>query len=225
MFDHQAKINYFLERARQGADPNEAAAAFGVTIEPANVAPGEVYWRVIGIYHLEGSENHGQSNIFLEALDDQGRRAFPTWAGWTWKGRQDHEPARPVLLDKPASEPAGNINLGFKQTASVWIVGPYADSLDDSDKIHGLHTRHGGVAATGNYNGHHSFFALFQRTVKVEEGTGDDPGQGSPPPVSDWRLSLTPQRMWILENPHEIAGLIDDLKRLLDEATGRGGAG
>ena len=46
---------------------NHALTKFGVRVVAADVAPGEMYWRVIGIHHLLPMENRGDHHIYLEA--------------------------------------------------------------------------------------------------------------------------------------------------------------
>ena len=98
----------FIENLKSSPEPITPEAKFGVRIVRANVAEGEVYWRVIGIHHLLPEENYSNRNVYIEALDEQGKRIRNpiAWAGWTWDGRQGHERADPTPLDKPDNEAA-----------------------------------------------------------------------------------------------------------------------
>lgn len=147
------------------------AKAYGVAISPATVQSGSTYWRCIGVHHLTGSENGGKNNIFLDVLNEQGQRTGPPWSlvDWTWEGRRPEEKVGLVVLDKPPSEPGGNIGLGAAQIASVWVAGRV------SDVVTGLQTA--GIddpnEEPGNHRYHHSFYVVWQR---VKAGT-------EPPPV------------------------------------------
>lgn len=190
-FNHIDKNRHFLH------NPGNEAGAFGVSVIPAAVKTGQTYWKFIGVYHLSGEENHGQSNVFLEALDEQGRRVIPAWVGWTWDGRTPSERADPVALDKPATEPAGNINLGFNQTVTVRVNGPNRDSEDISDKVTGLHTRHGGVSTSGNYSGHHSFYVLWQRAIAGQKPDPEPEPDPDPPPAGTITKTFEDEEMKI----------------------------
>lgn len=173
-FDHQQYNRQYLLNIRDGNPPiNDALANYGVRIVEANVTEGETYWRVIGIHHLEPRENFSKHNVYLEALDETGRRVQNpiAWAGWTWKGRRPEERADPIPLDKPAYEAAGNIAMHFGQVISVWIKGLSHDADEKSDHVENLHTAHPDEpTADGsllNTLGHHSFYVVFQRTRKA----------------------------------------------------------
>lgn len=171
---HQYNTQYTLN-ARAGGEPlNDAAHPYDVRIKPAaNVAEGETYWRVIGIHHLTPLENFSNHHVYIEALDEEGRRIQNpiAWAGWSWEGRQPQERADPVALDKPDYEAAGNIAMFFGQTVSVWLKGQNRDGNDKTDTVENLHSRHPDEPlADGrllNTLGHHSFYVVFQRTRKA----------------------------------------------------------
>lgn len=152
------------------------AANYGVRIVPAVIPPGGWYWKAIRVRHLSGAENHGQHNVFINALNVGGGRALGTWAGWTWEGKQPGERADPVALDKPPTDFAmGNLAMHWGQIVSVWMIG--ADRLrpDASDRVENMHTAHPDEEA-GNTRGHHSFEVDFQW---VEEG--EKPPEPEPP--------------------------------------------
>ncbi len=178
---HQEYIAKFLDALKQTGKPyDDAGERFATRIEPAAVAAGEVYWRVIGVHHLTPDENQWNHNVYLEALDEAGQRiaAPPAWVGWTWENRQPDEEARPQPLDKGAGEPAGNIPLGRGQKLAVWIAGLGQNAAEKSDRVTNLHSFHPDEkAADGqllNSVGHHSFYVVFQRT-KVMNGNGGLP--------------------------------------------------
>jgi hypothetical protein len=165
-------IQQFLAAAQAGQVTNDAAADYGVRIQEANVADGDLYWRVIGVHHLLPTENQGDHTILIEALDEAGNRIRQgkAFAAFTWEGRQDGPDAR--ALDKVDSDPMGcDFPMGLNGTHSVWMRGWAQSSNDPSDRVEKLHTRHKdepfGVPAPGNTTGHHSFYVLFQLTRRV----------------------------------------------------------
>jgi hypothetical protein len=143
-FNHQSYNQIYLKNIQAGGAPINDAAAYGVRVVEANVPPGTPYWRIIGLHHLLPAENVGMHNIFLEALDENGRRVRNpiAWGGWTWENRQPNERANPVALDKPDYETAGNIAMFFGQKVSVWINGRQPNATDPTDKVENLHTAH-----------------------------------------------------------------------------------
>jgi hypothetical protein len=173
-FNHQQYNTEYILNIKNGLDPiNDAAQKYGVRIIEADVAEGELYWQIIGVHHLLPRENFSKHNVYIEALDENGARIRNpiAWAGWTWKGRQPHERADPISLDKPDFEAAGNIAMHFGQIVSVWISGQSRDAQDKSDRLENLHTAHPDEptpdGALLNTLGHHSFYVVFQRTRKT----------------------------------------------------------
>lgn len=160
------------------------ATAYGVSITPAKtpegqpIPAGQTYYRVLGVHHLTGPENSGKNNVFLDVLDEQGKRIGPPWplVDWTWKDKRPNETAGLVVLDKPKDEPGGNIGLHAAQIASVWIPGR------PSEVVTGLQTA--GIddpnEEPGNHRYHNSFYVVFQRTVK-----GGTPPPVDPPPTEE----------------------------------------
>ncbi len=174
-FNHLQYNSAYVVNARNNGDPmNGAATPYGVRIVKADVAEGEIYWKVIGIHHLLPRENFSKHNVYIEALDEEGRRFRNpiAWAGWTWQGKRPDERADPVALDKPDSEAAGNIAMHFGQNVTVWIKGLSSGANDKSDRVENLHTAHPDEPLPDgsllNTLGHHSFYVVFQRTRKTE---------------------------------------------------------
>lgn len=173
-FNHQQYNTTYLLNARENNEPmNETAQKYGVRIVEADVAEGETYWKVIGVHHLLPRENFSKHNVYVEVLDENGRRVSNpiAWAGWTWQGRRSDERADPLPLDKPAFEAAGNVAMHFGQNVSIWIKGLSRDANDKSDRVENLHTAHPDEPLPDgsllNTLGHHSFYVVFQRTRKA----------------------------------------------------------
>jgi hypothetical protein len=157
-----------------GGQAYNDAPKYGVKIQAAQVADGELYWRVIGVHHLLPSENGGDHTILVEALDEQGNRIRQgkVWAARTWENNAD--PPEAKALDKGPSDPAGcDFPMNFGQTNSVWIQGDHRNANDPSERVEKIHTRHDDEP-DGNTRGHHSFYVAFQRTRKAPTVLDED---------------------------------------------------
>jgi len=137
------------------------AVAYGVEIQPAQVEKGEQYWKVIKVHHLSPVENHGNHNVYVDLLDKDGNRIYGAKARATWQGGQGE-----VTIDKPENEPGTNFPLWKHQVCTAEGLGL------PSDKVVNLHSGHpdeAGPPAWGNTLFHHSFYVIFQRTIKEGE--------------------------------------------------------
>ena len=171
--DHQAYNKKFLETIQStGKYFDDATQNYAVEIVEADVAEGETYWRLIGVHHLLPRENGGNHHVYLDVLDENGKRIRPTaWVGWSWLGRRPEESAPPVPSDKPDNEPGTNVVINRGQIIEVWVVGTNRDAKDKSDMVKNLHANHPDEVlpdgAKLNTIGHHSFYVAFQRTKKT----------------------------------------------------------
>jgi hypothetical protein len=158
MFDAAKYAALFVQRQGDFTD----CAKYSVSV---NVLAGTMY-RCIGVHHLTPDENMGNHNIYVDVLDESGKRVKNAVVNWNWVGQKASEQSPPVVLDKPASEPGGNIALGAGQIVTVWVSG------GTSDVIANLRTDHPDEGA-GNTRYHHSFYVVWQR--------GKAPGPPQPP--------------------------------------------
>jgi hypothetical protein len=154
---------------------NNALTKFGVKVVTADVAPGETYWRVIGIHHLLPKENRGDHHIYLESLNEAGERISPSPPEAIWANSQFGNISEPVKLEKPAAEPAGNIPMWEGNTYKARIRGLSLSATDKSDVVENVHTDHPDEPLPsdglgGNTRFHHSFYVVFQRTRKGSDG-------------------------------------------------------
>lgn len=163
---HKQVKQRFLERA--GGAPLNEAERYSATVEPAQVDAGEEHWRVLGVYHLSADENRGRHAVYVDAVDEQGRRVQDPnlRIGWSWAGRKPDEGAPPAPLDKQEGEPAGNVPINNQDTVvEVWIEGN-----GPSDRVRGLTSKHPDERTPkgeiGNSFGHHSYYVLFQKARK-----------------------------------------------------------
>jgi hypothetical protein len=183
-FNCQLYSGWFVNKTPEGNErTRNAQEQYEVNIVAANVSEGETYWKAIGVHHLLPEENQSNHNVFLEALDEAGHRvqAPCALAGWTWKDKKPGEHVNPVVLDKPLSEPAGNIAVFPPQKIAVWIQGLPQGPEAKSDHVENLHTMHddecGPKGEIWNSYGHHSFYVVFQRTRKGADIKGTISGQ------------------------------------------------
>ena len=143
------------------------AESYGVRIKPAAVPEGEACWRVSRVHHLTPSENHGLSHIFVDILDEAGRRIYGSRVHVSWNtGSGD------PIVDKPANEPGTNFPMFEGGVFAVEALGRPGDTPLPSDRVENIHTNHPSEGE-GNAPGHHSFLVVFQRSIA---------GDALPPP-------------------------------------------
>ena len=146
--------------------PINDAAAYGVTVEPATVAPGGWYWQAARVHHLTPEENGGNHHLFMDVRDPAlgapddpyGGRLFGARLKVSWDGGEQF-----VTIDKPLSEPGANFPMWKWQVCAVKTLGLSGQELP-SDRVAGMHTGHPDEAP-GNTLFHHSFSITF---VKVQ---------------------------------------------------------
>jgi hypothetical protein len=136
-FDFQS----LAQQALNLPGPFNMAADYGVSIRNARSVTA---WRCILAYHLTPDENANRHCIFIECLDEQGRRTREPVINWY--ANQD-TPMQSAPLDGVDSLPAAIIKLRSYDTVSVRIN----DGTPNID------------SGTGIDYGHHSFFLVFQR--------------------------------------------------------------
>jgi hypothetical protein len=164
-FRGKTYIEQYLAALPGGQVVNDAAAKYGVRIREALVADGQLYWRVIGVHHLKSEEGEGTNTVLVEALDEHGNRIREgkVWAANTFEGSNSQEVR---ALDKASTDPMGCDFPMFKHgTYSVWMEGATKDAHEPSDHAEKFHTRHDDEGSGATW-GHHSFFVVFQRTLK-----------------------------------------------------------
>lgn len=149
-----------INDALGGGTVNDAVA-YGVEIQLAQVEKGQKYWKVIKVHHLSPVENHGNHNIYVDLLDEEGKRIYGAKALMTWQGGQGE-----ATIDKPENEPGTNFPLWKHQVGTVEGVGLPSDRVVN---LHSGHLDEPGPPAWGNTLFHHSFYVVFQRAIKDGE--------------------------------------------------------
>lgn len=179
-FQHKTYTVNFLDHIRTSREPQQPDPKYGVRLQPAAVAVGATYWRIIGVHHLLPEENGSRHHAFVEVLDEQGQRVrnVNLKIGWSWEGRT--EPDLTTPLDKPDNEPAGDVPIEHGMKLSLWLTG----DGNPSDRVANLHYLHPDErTASGeiwNSVGHHSFYIVFQRTTKAQSSPGEPPKVETP---------------------------------------------
>jgi hypothetical protein len=125
-------------------------AALGVRLEPANVAPGQFYWRLVEARWADEAQSAGRHSIFIEALNAQGSRSVGQTVLVQWASGQ----VNLCVEDRPA--PDWGANFGMYNT-----LGSYAVRVGGapSDRVVGMGL---GTATAPNFTVHTSFYLTFQ---------------------------------------------------------------
>lgn len=144
------------------------AQAYGVAIEPAEVAAGGWYWQAVRVHHLTPEENNGNHHIYIDLRDPAlgashplGGRVYGAQARVTWTGGEQI-----AIIEKPLNEPGTNVPMWQWQVCALLALG-LPDAELPSDRVTGLQTGHPDEAP-GNTLFHHSFEVIY---VKVQAPT------------------------------------------------------
>ena len=173
MFQHTNYNSQFLSQPC-GA---QAVTQYGVQVAPTTASAGTLGWKIIGVHHLTPDENRSRHHAFVEVLDENGQRIKDPNLRicWSWAGRSNDQAAPPKLLDKPDSEPAGDVPIEKGMELEVWIEGDGCPS----DRVSKLSTHHndepGPNGELWNTIGHHSYYVVFQR----QHNNGTSPNNGN----------------------------------------------
>ena len=132
------------------------AEAYGVEIIPADVEPGQVYWKAIRVHHLTPEENNGRHHIFLDAIDEAGERLYGALFAILWDGGSDT-----VTIEQQPPEAGANFPMWKWQVCSVEGMGA------PSDRVINLRTDHPDEPP-GNTLFHHSFAITYLHTIAEE---------------------------------------------------------
>lgn len=188
----------FIDTIKNTGQPYLDTLNYGIALT-AVAGPSQPHWRIIGIHHLTGPENHGQHHLFVDVLNEQGERINNSQVTI----RRNGQTPATLTLDKPANEPGTNTHMHFNDTLSIsvnWAGLP-------SDTAAGFHTRHEDDDPPGTTRGHHSYYIVFQKTAGVTDhlpGPPDD-GIGASLPTNGSTLEA---ELWAAGQP-----LIQDFNR------------
>ncbi len=177
----------FLKKVKLDEPVFNNSASYGVEItkisDTSVPVEAEQYWRVIGVYHLKGSENMGNHHTYCDVLDGDGKRINQSRLALT----QGNAAPLFAVVDKPANEAGTNFPVWAKTRVAVSVAYP-GDNPLPSESVTGIRSDHPDEEP-GNTWGHHSFYVVFQLTKISEQGTTDP--TGPEPPVTPLSLEET----------------------------------
>lgn len=181
----------FIDAINSTQQPYLDTQNYGITITPV-ADPSQPHWRIVGIHHLTGPENHGQHHLFVEVLNDQGERIQNSQV----TVRRNDQPPALLTLDKPAHEPGTNTHMHFNDNLSITVNW---EGLP-SETAFGFHTRHDDDDPPGTTRGHHSYYIVFQKSAGVTDQPSDptDDGIGVSPPADGSDLEA---ELWAVGHP------------------------
>jgi hypothetical protein len=125
-------------------------AGLGVRIEPVGTSEGQLHWRLVEARWANEQESAGRHSIFVEVIDQQGRRAAGQTVLIQWAGGAA---PLPVKADAP---PGCAVDFGMYNTlGSYWVsIGGMP-----SDRVTGLGL---GTQESPNFTIHTSFYLTFR---------------------------------------------------------------
>lgn len=128
--------------------------ALGVGVQPANVAPGQAYWRAIEVIWHDESEAGGRHSILLDVLDESGNRVVGQGVKFSWPDGSDIR----IVEDKPFPEYGTNYPM-YAAGSSYWVS---VEGLP-SDVVTGLGL---GTIEQRDWTIHTEFLIKYQKAIK-----------------------------------------------------------
>lgn len=198
-FDYKRYVDKFVQNCNNGFPPtNNSVASITIPIHDAKKC-----FAIIGIHKLTPDENVGKHNLFMEVLDENGKRIHDSVIRWGWEGQKVSEVARPVILDKPNNEPAGNIPIWGTQT--IWAEVSHLNY--PSDRVSNIHTRLPDEGQ-GNTYGHYSYLVVW---MLVDEEIDDIPDDPDDEEVNEIIKKLTKENTELKSKLSQIKELVNDI--------------
>jgi hypothetical protein len=164
---------------------NDAKAYGAKIIHSVVPGQGDRYFSVAGIHHLTGEENGGNHHVYLDVLDESGKRINGARLMVVNNGKAPY----PVMIDKPDNEAGANVPMYWNDTLKIYVAGDLP-----SEEAAGFHIRHDDEEP-GTTRGHHSFYVVFwerrvgsgppPQTEPEEPEQPTEPEEPGPEPV-DW---------------------------------------
>lgn len=155
-----------VEELQQG--PSNDARNYGVIVRSAQAAPGDIVFDVLRVHHLTPEENRGHHHIYVDVLDEEGRRLSDAQVRIVWA-----EGSRVFTLNADPTRPGVAFPMNKWDVYEVDVMGM------PSARVVGISAGHP-AEGRGNPEFRHSFLIVFQRRrVPVTEVA--PPPQPAPP--------------------------------------------
>ena len=139
-------------------EPRNDARTYGVLVKPSQAQPGEVYWQAVLVHHLTPDENRGRHHIFVEVLDEEGRRVNDVQVVITNGG------TRTVKVNTSPKKPAVAFPMGKWDMYEISIANAPGDRVINVTSAHPAEGK-------GSPESHHSFLIVWRRTRLAREET------------------------------------------------------
>jgi hypothetical protein len=142
------------EKPQPPRDLDPRLSALNVGIQPANVPPGQHYWRLVRAYWQNKEESGNDHTIYIEVLDENGSRIIGQPVEIRWQGGN----LTVLTENKPQYEYPANFPM-------YGTLGSYAVSIGGapSDTIVGLGM---GTPEQPAFTIHTNFMLTFQRVKR-----------------------------------------------------------
>lgn len=194
--EHNLALNQAIEYWEQVGDQ---ALPKPEILPTDGIEPGREYIAIIGLFHITGEENRGNSHLFIDLIDGQGNRIYthtpPLYLYYGWEGMttEQERTTAPVRIDKPLNEPGGNIGITWPQV----IYGFHINNFG-CDRFRGIHIRYPDDGP-GNNQGHHSHYIVLQKRIFQGE-TPPDPEPPDPEPEPTGYV-MAIKKEWLEKQP------------------------
>ncbi len=159
-----------LEELQEG--PQNDARGYGVVVRSPQAAPGDIVFDVLRVHHLTPEENRGNHHIYVDVLDEEGRRLTDAQVRIVWA-----EGSRVFPLNTDPTRPGVAFPMNKWDVYEVDVMGM------PSARVVGISAGHP-AEGRGNPEFRHSFLIVFQRRrVPVPEVA--PPPQPAPPQLEE----------------------------------------
>ncbi|HEY65649.1 MAG TPA: cyclic nucleotide-binding domain-containing protein [Caldilineae bacterium] len=126
----------------------------GVGLRPANVAPGQPYWRLIEARWADERESEGRHHIFVNVLDENGKRIIGQPIRVSWRDGS--------VIGKTEGKPPTEYSYNFQMYAAGNSYDVSVEGLP-SDTVTGMGL---GDIERRTWKIHTSFYLTFQRAIR-----------------------------------------------------------
>ena len=149
----------------------------GTVLQPAQVQPGQGYWRLVEAAWLDEEESGGRHHILVDVLDSQGRRMVGVPVRFWWNGGEDIQPTQ--------AKPGEPFAVDFAMYAVAPAYGAAPADGSPADQVWGMGL---GSIEQPYFTIHTSYRLVWQWTV----ASAGSPPTPTPPPGSTPTSTPTP---------------------------------